>query len=189
MKVILTLFCCLSLGWGKGLAKDEIVQLSEERRVVIAVPEGFHYSARRDDKGLIRAQLIDGAEKLSLQVVFLADPAGQVADENGQKDFLAAATRVYAEGSVEQSYDFKALEPKVGSGLYCAFTDITLAHSGKPVPAGEYLHATTGVKAWRGGFLLFTLLSNETTSPEFHSLFRLLKDSFEEKKVPTGPLL
>jgi len=50
-----------------------------------------------------------------------------------------------------------------------------------PFPPGEFLNVTCGVKAWSGGFLVFTLLSNDTTSREYETGFKLVKESFEEK--------
>jgi len=189
MKQITLTFLVFSALWSAPCsAKNETIILSEEHRIGIAVPDGYEYSSRRNEQGAIGVQLVDPGQKISLQVVFLPDPKGEIVGETGQKDFLAGVCQPYAEGSVERSYDFKPLESRGTSGLYCHFTDATLAHSDKPPPAGEYLHVTSGVKVWSGYFLLFTLLSNDTTSKEYRTAFKLLQNSFDEKK-PAGPLL
>jgi len=104
----------------------------------------------------------------------------RVATEDGQMSFVAEMGKEYAEGSVEKGYDFKPLAPRTGSGTYCVFTDAKLVKK-MPFPPGEFLNVTCGVKAWSGGFLVFTLLSNDTTSREYETGFKLVKESFEEK--------
>jgi hypothetical protein len=63
------------------------------------------------------------------------------------------------------------------------FTDAKLASQEKR-PAGEYLHLTAGIKAWPGVVAVFRLFSNDTTSPEYQSLLKMLRESLEEKAGP-----
>ena len=58
-----------------------------------------------------------------------------------------------------------------------------------PVPPGDYLKVTTGLKAWSGCFFIFTLLSNETASDEYQAAMKLLRQSFEELPRPAGPAI
>lgn len=160
-------------------AKDESVFIFQERQVSINLPEGYTLTSRRDEQGNISVQVIDVKQKTDLAVRFLPDPRGRLAAEEGQMRFVADLAQPYAEGSVEKSYDFKPLEPHTGSGTYCVFTDASL--KGKmPFPAGEYLNVTCGVKAWPDCVLVFTLLSNDTTSKEYEAALKLIRDSFEE---------
>src|SRR4051812_40800724 len=156
-------FLCLALasaaaGFAKEKAHDETILL-DTHRVTISVPEGFVYSSGRDEDGALMAKIADAKEKIDLQVRFQADPSSRLGTESQQMEFLATICRQYAEGSVEKGYDFKPLEPRHGSGTYCAFTDASLV--GKlPAPKGEFLHITQGVKVAPGWILIFTVLSN-----------------------------
>jgi hypothetical protein len=93
-------------------------------------------------------------------------------------DYLARACQQYAEGSVEKSYTFTPLAPHRGTGTYCMFTDASLVD--REPPKGEVRNVTTGVKSWAGWICVFTLLSNDTTSKEYQTALRLVKESFEE---------
>jgi len=182
----LLLLCALLAASGSAVAKDgeEKFILLQERRVSILVPDGYVYSSGRDDNGTLMAKIADPKAKNELQVSFQADPESRLGAESQQMAFLAQACRQYAEGSVEHSYDFKPLAPHAGTGTYCTFTDASLV--GRPPPKGEFLHVTTGIKAWPGCNLVFTLLSNDTASKEYQTLLRLVKDSFEERP-PAAP--
>lgn len=176
----LLLISLLAAG-ASALAKDrdETLILSQDHRITITVPDGYVFSSGREESGMIMAKIADAKEKVQLQVSFRPDPESRLGVEQQQMDFLAQVCRQYAEDSVEKSYDFKPLAPHRGSGTYCVFTDASLV--GKPVPKGEVLNVTTGVKSWPGWTIVFTVLSNDTTSKEYLTLLRLVKESFEEK--------
>lgn len=183
LAALLALAATASLG-AREKSRDETLFL-EDHKVTITVPEGYVYSSGRDDQGVIMAKLTDAKEKIDLQVRFQTDTGGLLGSEAQQMEFLATICRQYAEGSVEKSYDFKALAPRRGSGTYCSFTDATLAGR-RPIPKGEFLHVTTGVKAWTGCALIFTVLSNDLDSKEYQTALKLVKESFEE--IPAGGL-
>ncbi len=174
---LLPLAAGVTLG-AKEKSNDQTLLLGDHR-VTIAVPDGYIYSSGRDDQGAIMVKITDAKEKIDLQVRFQPDPDSRLGAESQQMDFLAKICQQYAENSVEKSYDFKQLEPSHGSGTFCAFTDVTLV--GHEPPKGEFLHITTGVKAWLGWALIFTVLSNDTDSKEYQTALKLMKDSFEEK--------
>ncbi len=154
--------------------------LLDDHRVTITVPDGYIYSSGRDEQGVIMAKITDAKEKIDLQVRFQADPTSRLGGEAQQMEFLANVCRQYAEGSVEKGYDFKALEPRRGTGTYCSFTDASLVGR-QPIPKGEFLHVTTGVKVWSGCVLIFTVLSNDVDSKEYQTVLKLVKESFEER--------
>jgi hypothetical protein len=166
----------------KEKPNDQILLLGD-RRVAIAVPDGYIYSSGRDEQGVIMVKIADPRDKIDLQVRFQPDPESRLGAESQQMEFLANVCRQYAEGSVEKSYDFKPLAPHHGSGTYCSFTDASLV--GQEPPKGEFLHVTTGVKAWSGWALVFTVLSNDTDSKEYQTALKLVQESFEEKPAAT----
>jgi hypothetical protein len=163
--------------------KEETLIVLVDHKVSIDVPSGFEYSSSRDDRDVISVKITDPKQKIILSVSFLPDQEARLATESGQKDFLANAYVQYAEGSVENSYNFKDLAPRSGTGTYCVFTDSSLAGK-KPLPPDEYLNITTGVKAWSDCFLVFSLLSNDTTSKEYQAALKMVRESFEEKNPP-----
>jgi hypothetical protein len=182
----LLLFSLLAAGSGAfAKDRDETLILSQDHSITITVPDGYVFSSGREESGMIMAKITDPKEKVQLQVSFRPDPESRLGVEQQQMDFLAQVCKQYAEGSVEHSYDFKPLAPRRGAGTYCVFTDASLV--GSAPPKGEFLNVTTGVKAWPGWAIVFTLLSNDVTSKEYQTALRLVKESFEENPPATAP--
>jgi len=166
-----------------GKEKEETLIPFGDHRIAIAVPDGFTYNSSKDEHGVIVAALADQKQKISLKISFLPDPSARLGLEETQKSFVAELSQPYAEGSVEKSYDFKPLAPRVGSGLYCAFTDASLV--GKmPFPPNEFLMITSGVKVWSGCAAIFQLWSNDATSKEYQAAMKVLRESVQESPVP-----
>lgn len=169
-------------------AREETLILFQDRRVSINVPEEYTYAGGRDEQGIVTVKIVDPKLKTELLARFFPDPEGRLGTEDGRKGFVADSSQQYAEASVEKSYDFKDLAPRTGSGTYCVFTDASLVRKA-PLPPGEYLKVTSGVKAWPGCFFLFTLLSTDTTSEEYQTELKLLQDSFVENAPAGGPAI
>lgn len=185
LAVLLALPFAAALAAPKEKARDEVLVLFGQRRVTLAVPAGFRFSSDKDERGLITARLADPKEKVTLHLSFLPDTDGEFATPRGRKEFLVQTFQRYVAGSVEQAMQFEELEPRAGAGTYCIFTDNNLV--GKTsFPPGEYLHATTGLKTWRGCLAVFTLMSNSTASDEYRAAMRLLRESLVEP--PLTPL-
>jgi hypothetical protein len=185
LALLLALPCAAALAAPKEKARDELLVLFGQRRVTLAVPAGFVFSSDKDERGLITARLADPKEKITLQISFLPDTDGEAATPRGRKEFLVQTFQRYVAASVEQAMQFEELEPRAGAGTYCVFTDQDLVGKTK-LPPGEYLHSTTGVKAWRGCLAVFTLLSQSTTSDEYRAAMKLLRESLVEP--PLTPL-
>jgi hypothetical protein len=166
--------------FAKEKSNDQILLLGD-RRVTIAVPDGYIYSSGRNEQGVIMVKIADAREKIDLQVRFQPDPESRLGAESQQMEFLANVCQQYAESSVEKSYNFTPLAPHRGAGTYCMFTDASLV--GREPPPGEVRNVTTGVKAWPGWALVFTILSNDTASKEYQTALKLMRESFEEKPV------
>jgi hypothetical protein len=169
----------------KDKAHDETLVLSGQRRVSLTVPAGFLYASNKDERGLITTKLSDPKDVVSLQITFLPDTEGEFSTARGRKEMMVQSFQQYVAGSVEQGMRFEELEPRGGAGTYCVFTDAALVGKNK-FPAGEYLHSTTGVKSWPGCIAVFTLLSNNTTSEEYQTAMKVLRESLIEP--PLTPL-
>lgn len=163
--------------------REENVFLFENRKLTVAVPDGFSYGQGKDDLGLINIQLAAPKDKLTLHVVFLPDPDGQFSNARTRKEKMVELFQEYVESSTEKGMQFEELEPQVGAGTYCAFTDASLVGKEKLAP-GEFLHVTTGVKAWPGVIAIFRLFSQDTRSGDYQAVMKMLRESVQERAVP-----
>ena len=162
---------------------EETVFLFENRKVEIAVPDGFGIASSKDDNGLMTVRVADRKEKVSLQITFAPDPESRLAAERDRKEKMVELFHDYVEGSVEKAMQFEELAPRIGAGTFCIFTDASLAGKSKP-PAGEFLNYTAGLKAWPGVVAIFTLFSNDTKSKEYLGVMEMLRDSVQEQPAP-----
>ncbi len=168
---------------GAEFDREETLVLFENRRVVVGVPDGFVFASGRDNIGVVRVQMHNAKENVSVELSFLPDLEERFADGYERNRFLYESFNEFAESSVEKAMQFEDLRPKVGAGTYCIFTDAKLVGQTK-LPPGEYLHATKGVKVWPGVLVIFSIFSNETKSDDFRSSLSVLRDSVAEKAVP-----
>jgi hypothetical protein len=162
---------------------DETLFLFENRKLAIAVPEGFGYRNSKDELGMMNVQLAVPSDKVAVHLVFLPDPDGEFLNARARKEKIVELFQEYVDSSVEKAMQFEELEPATGVGTYCVFTDTKLVGKAK-LPPGEYLHFTTGLKAWPGVLAIFRVFSNDTTSPEYQATMKMLRQSVQEKGVP-----
>jgi hypothetical protein len=166
--------------------RDEVVFLFQNRKVMVAVPEGFGFQSAKDARGIISVRLAHPQDKISLQVSFLPDPEGRLGTARGRKEFIYETFQDYVASSVEKAMRFEELEPRAGGGTYCVFTDAALVGKAS-LPRGEFLQTTTGIKSWPGVVAVFTLFSNETASKEYRAMLEMLRDSLEEVLAAPKP--
>jgi hypothetical protein len=181
--ILLGLLLLTPPGLAASKEQTETIFLFQNRKVVLTVPEGLGYQSSKDERGAISVQLGHPKNQISMRMTFLPDPEGRFANARQRKEFMNATFQEYVEGSVEKAMQFEELDPKVGAGTYCVFTDANLVGKAK-LPPGEFLHSTTGLKAWPGVVAVFTLLSNDTTSHEYTSVMKMLRTSVEERAPP-----
>lgn len=165
-------------------AKEQVetVFLFQNRQVVIAVPDGLGFASGKDSRGMMTVQVADQKQKVSLQVTFLPDPESQFSTARSRREFMNETFGHYVESSVEKSMQFEELEPRIGAGTYCVFTDASLVGKAK-VPAGEYLHSTTGLKAWSGVVAVFSFFSADVNSPDYLAVMKMLRESVHENPL------
>ncbi len=164
-------------------AREESVFLFENRRVSIAVPEGFGSALNQDENGMMILRLADPKEKFSLELRFLPDPDGRFGTARARREQMVEMFSDMVGASTEKGMQFEELEPKTGAGNYCVFTDAKLLGQ-KKLPPGEYIHVTAGLKAWRGVVVIFRCFSNDTTSAPYQALMKMLRESVQEKPLP-----
>lgn len=163
--------------------QEESIFLFQNRKVSIVVPDGLGFASSKDERGLMIVQLADPKDKVSMAMTFLPDPTGTYANARSRKELMDESFRQYVEGSVEKTMQFEELEPKMGAGTYCVFTDASLVGKTK-LPPHEYLNSTTGVKSWPGVVVVFSLFSNGTASKEYKAVMKMLRESVHENPVP-----
>lgn len=169
-----------------SLAKEESFLLYEDHRVAIDVPEGFTYTLNSGDAGMITVRILDPKQEANLEISFLPDPDGRFTTPRARREFIVETFDKYVEGSVEKEMRFTELKPRAGAATLCVFTDASLV--GKTAyPKGEYLNATTGLKAWRGCAAFFTLLSNGLESPGYVAAMKIVTESVGEPKAQATP--
>jgi hypothetical protein len=161
---------------------EETMFLFQNRKITIAVPSTLGFSSSKNERGIISFRLGHPRELISLEVAFLPDPDGRFAHARNRKEFMNETFQDYLGDSVEKAMQFEELDPKIGTGTYCIFTDAKLV--GKKIPRGEYLHTTTGLKAWPGVVAVFTLFSNDTNSGEYREVITMLRESVTEVLPP-----
>jgi hypothetical protein len=159
---------------------EETIPLTETRKLSLVIPDGFTYQATKDEAGAVNVQLATAHDRLTLNLVFLPDPEGEFANARARKEKMVELFQSFVDSSVEKAMQFEELEPKVGAGTYCVFTDAGLVGKA-PYPPGDYLHFTTGVKAWPGVVVIFGLFSNDTTSPDYLAAMKMLRESVGER--------
>ena len=129
--------------------REETVFIHQNRRVTITVPEGLGYAVEKDERGLITVRMADRKDQITLSITFAPIPTDTFKSVRDRKDFIVENFQAYVGSSVEKAMQFEELEPKIGAGSYCVFTDASLI--GKPRPsANEFLHCVGGVKTWPG---------------------------------------
>lgn len=189
MKYLAGFLAALVLGMASAAAKpqEETIFLFQNRKVVLAVPDGLGFASSKDDNGFINVEIADPKDKVRLSITFVPDPDERFSVARNRKEFIAEQFQEYVGSSVEQAMQFEELEPKTGAGTYCVFTDANLVGQ-TSFPPGEYLHFTSGMKAWPGVVAVFRMFSNDTRSREHQAALAMLRDSVEEQP-PLSPLL
>ena len=159
------------------------IALSENREVIVAVPDGFALVTGQDKNGFVGVKLSDAKETVTIDIQFLPDPDVKYANSRSRLELMHEMFSEYVDASTEKAMQFEELEPRTGVGTYCVFTDAKLV--GKTdLPRGEYVHLTTGIKAWPGAIAVFRCFSNDTTSAGYKAILTMLRESVNERPVP-----
>ena len=183
-RIVLALGVLATAG-GAALRNDreESLLVFENRKISILVPQLFSYDVGKTEAGLAAIRIADPKERLSVDLTILPDPEGMFMNARARKEKMVELFQQYVESSVEKAMQFEELEPRMGAGTYCVFTDAALV--GKTtLPPGEFHHLTVGVKAWPGVLVIFRAFSNDTKSDDYQAVMKMFRQSVEEKSVP-----
>jgi hypothetical protein len=186
MKSLLRLgFLALLFSAGLLSAKDHVesVFLFQNRKVTFNVPDGLGFSSNKDHNGTMTVLIADQKEKVGCQIVFLPDTEDFFATARNRKEFMNAKFQHRLQGSVEKAMQFEELDPKVGQGTYCVFTDTELVGKTK-LPPGQFLNSTAGIKSWPGVIAVFEIFSQDLKSKEYLAVMKMLRESLHEQAPP-----
>jgi hypothetical protein len=159
------------------------IALSDSREVNIAVPDGFALATGQAQNGAVAVKVSDAKESVTIDLQFLPDAEGNYTTPRARMELMHEMFFEYVDSSTEKAMQFEELGPKTGAGTYCVFTDTKLVGK-KELPPGEYIHLTTGIKAWPGVIAVFRCFSNDTTSAGYKAILSMLRESVHERPVP-----
>jgi hypothetical protein len=173
----------LFLSAGAIRAVERSVTIFEGRKISVSVPRGWKFGEASDPRtGVQTLEWYDPGGEIQLDVSFLPDSKGRLATREGLEGEMRRAMTFYLEGSVEREMKFTVLQTQDGICEYTSFTDRKLV--GKKIPEGEKLVSTTGIRAWKGVALYFTLLSNSRDTPAFRQALELVRSGVSEIRTP-----
>jgi len=138
------------------------VTIFENRIVTVHVPAKWRMDeVREPTTGVQTVELADPDATVNLQLSFFPDSEGKLTSRENLEAKMRQVFAPYLRQSVEQDMKITVESTRDGIMGFTSFTDRSLI--GKPIPKGEHLISTTGIRSWKGAYLLFTLLSD---SPE-----------------------
>ncbi|MGH8021116.1 MAG: hypothetical protein ACREIA_23120 [Opitutaceae bacterium] len=159
---------------------ERTVSLPHGSKIRVEVPAGYSFETERNQFGVTLVKMENPVWHIVVSALIFPeeDPASTTTEwqQNRLITFVADALSIAA----EKDYNFKPLYPKKGSGTYIVFTDPRVA-KGEPLPPEEFANLVGGVKAWPGTTIVFQILTDSLTSPEFEEMMRVFTDSFERR--------
>jgi hypothetical protein len=119
-------------------------------------------------------------KELSLQITFIPDPQGRFATRDGVDRVVTAANERYVSGSIEKRLTLIPLESKNGYGCYSTFTDAELAGVAT-LRKGQFRNVASGMLVINKQAAVFTLLTNNTKSPDYRQALRIISEGICRK--------
>jgi hypothetical protein len=156
---------------------DETVTVPGRNRISIFVPPGYSFTVERDADKNASVRMENPVWPIALTAFIIAEADPAIVTEEWQRNELISRVAGALADAKEKDYNIQPFHPVSGTGVYCVFTDARYKKAAD-LPAGEYMHLTGGVKAWRGCYVFFQIMSNDLTSPEYREAFQLFETSF-----------
>ncbi len=158
---------------------EETVTVPGNHRISILVPPGYSFQVDRDTMNNARVRMEDPVWPIAITALIVAASDPAITTEQWQRNELISRIAPTLPDAKETDYNIKPLHPASGSGVFCVLTDGRYQRV-EDLPVGEYMNVTGGVKAWRGCFVYFAIMSNNVTSPEYQEAFQLFQTSFTQ---------
>lgn len=164
---------------------SKTVTIFEGRQVVIPVPSGWKLEDKTSPKKEAQTiELVDPKKEIQLDVSFLPDPDGEMSTRKALEEQARRIFVFYLQQSVERDMKLDAFDAPGGLGVFTSFTDKTL--DPKHIPEGEKLISTTGIRSWKGVYLIFTLLADSRSSAAYRTALEIVQSGLKQVKAPAS---
>ncbi len=168
-------------------AEERSVTIFEGRKISVSVPKGWKFGEAQDPKtGVQTLEWLEPSGEVQLDISFFPDSKGRLATRAGLEAEMKRTLSFYLAEAVEREMKITSLETADGVCGYTSFTDRRLV--GRKIPEGERLISTTGMRSWKGVYLLFTLLSNSRDTEAFRQALEIVRSGVKEVggQAPAG---
>jgi len=156
---------------------EQTVVIPGRHRFSILVPAGYSFRVDRDREDNAAVHMENPVWQISITAFLISDREHPLTTAEWQRNELISRVASALSQAKEADYNLRPLHPDSGTGVFCVFTDGTYKRV-EDLPPGEFLHLTGGIKAWRGCFVFFQIMSNDLTSLEYQEAFGLFETSF-----------
>ena len=169
-----------------ALTSSRTITVFATRQFEVPVPTGWKFEDKNEDPSTeIRTiVLTDPKEDVQLSVSFVPDPEIELASRAALEKRSRQVFAFYLATSVEKDIPLTFFETPGSLGVFASFTDGHL--DPKKIPKDEKLISTTGFRSWKGTYVLFTLLSNDKTSPAYKTALDLVRSGIRQIKAPVA---
>jgi hypothetical protein len=161
------------------------ITIFEGRQIEIPVPAGWTFENKSSpDKEAQTIELADPKKEIQLDVSFLPDPDGEMSTRKALEEQARKIFVFYLQQAVERDMKLDTFDAPGGLGVFTSFTDKTL--DPKHIPEGEKLISTTGLRSWKGVYLIFTLLADTRSSAAYRSALEIVQSGLKQVKAPAS---
>ena len=161
------------------------VTIFEGRQFSVPVPEGWTFEERRDPHhGIQTIEVRDPGKEVVLQMTFIPDSSGKLASREAVEAEAKRILETIVEDSVEKEIRLTFFESPDGMGAHSTFTDGKL--DPKHIPEDEKLISVSGIRAWKGGYTFFTVLTNIKDSPVYRTALEIAVSGIRQLKTPVA---
>ena len=177
----------LQLAVAPSTLADDIktVTVFEAREFSVPVPSGWSFEEGQDPHlGMTTLKLEDPGKEVDLQMTFLPDPEGKVSSREAVEAEAKRILEPMLKTSVEKEIRLTFFDSPGGAAAYTTFTDSKL--DPKHIPEDEKLLAVSGIRAWKGGYTLFTLLTNTKDSAAYRKALEIALSGTRQTKAPVS---
>jgi hypothetical protein len=183
---LLVVAFALVLGARAVLAADtKTVTIFEARQFSVPVPWGWSFDESEDPNlGTPTLKLGDPGKKVALQMTFIPDPSNKLSSREAVEAEAKRILKPYVDTSVEKEIRLTAFDSPDGRGAYAAFTDAKL--DPKHIPEDEWLIGVSGIRTWKGGYTVFTLLTNTKDSSAYRTALEIAISGTRQVKAPVA---
>lgn len=169
------------------LANDDTktVTIFEGRQFSVPVPQDWTFEEKRDPHhGIQSVEVRDPGKEIVLQVTFIPDSSAKLTSREAVEAEARRILEPYLESSVEKEMRLTFFDGPDGMAAYTSFTDSKL--DPKHIPEDEKLISVTGIRTWKGGYFLFTVLTNTTDAPAYKKALEISLSGIRQVKAPVA---